>query len=223
MKSCSLIIFDWDGTLVDSISRIVSSLQYASLEGLGKAVSAQQARDVIGLGLVEAISRLHPGQPTHTLVPVIEAYKHHYLHLNQTEAPLFNGVLKMLQELHDRQFILAIATGKSHRGLQHAFEEHPVADFFSAVRCASHYPSKPDPEMLLDILRTFNTPAEQALMIGDSIHDLEMAKNAGVDAIGVTHGVHNETTLMQHQPLYCLNDVTKLCSLVSHNTTDSKG
>ena len=210
MKHYPLIVFDWDGTLVDSIERIVTSLQHASKTSLGESISAQQARDVIGLGLGEAIARLHPELPPHQLEPVIDAYKQHYLYENPVDAPLFPGVITLLQTLTDAGFTLAIATGKSRQGLERSIEEHDVAAFFTTTRCAGEYRSKPHPEMLLSILDELAVNAGDALMIGDSEHDLAMAQHAGVNSVGVTHGVHPAKVLQQFNPLFCLDDVTTL-------------
>ncbi len=205
-----LIIFDWDGTLVDSIQRIVSSLQHAARSALAVAISERQARDVIGLGLKEAMQQLLPRRRDDEVQRAIDAYKRHYLYLNQVEAPLFRGVLPFLQNLADDGYRLAIATGKSRQGLAHAFREHPVETFFSAVRCASDYRSKPHPEMVDSIRDELGVARRHTLLVGDSIHDLQMARNAGVDGVGVTHGVHDFATLSALRPLYCLDDVTKL-------------
>jgi len=120
----------------------------------------------------------------------------------------------MLDELLDKGFTLAIATGKSRSGLEHSLAEHPVGHYFTTTRCAGENQSKPHPEMLLGILNDTQTNAEHALMIGDSEHDLMMAKNANVDAVAVTHGAHTADRLMEHKPLLCLDRVASLSSLL---------
>ncbi len=210
MKHYPVIIFDWDGTLIDSIERIVTSLQHASKVTTGANINAQQARDVIGLGLDEAISKLHPEIEQTALNPVINAYKQHFIHENTVAAPLFPGVRMLLQTLIDMQLTLAIATGKSRQGLDYAITEHNVAHFFTTTRCAGEYLSKPHPDMLLSILDELKVKPSQALMVGDSEHDLLMAKRANVDCIGVTHGVQTAATLMQFDPLFCLDNITDL-------------
>ncbi len=210
MKHYPLIIFDWDGTLVDSIHRIVTSLQYASNVICDTRISTQQAHGVIGLGLDEAVSALHPTLAPAQINAVANAYRQHFLYHNHIEAPLFPGVKNLLKKLVDNHFTLAIATGKSRQGLDHAMAEHNLSVFFSTTCCAGEYPSKPQPDMLLSILDTLQFDASQALMIGDSEHDLLMAKHAGVDSIGVTCGVQSAETLLPFTPLFCLNDIREL-------------
>ncbi|VAW52323.1 Similar to phosphoglycolate phosphatase, clustered with ribosomal large subunit pseudouridine synthase C [hydrothermal vent metagenome] len=213
-KQFPLLVFDWDGTLVDSIERIVTSLQFASKQAENVTLSEAQARDVIGLGLLEAIAKLHPEldvqQDADKLNNIADAYRQHYLYDNKVPAPLFNGVNKLLNELHGEKYTLAISTGKSRAGLEQSINEHQVANYFSATRCAGENKSKPHPEMLHEILAELNFSASQTLMIGDSEHDLKMANNANVQCIGVTHGVHDAATLNNHKPLTCLTDITQL-------------
>ena len=219
MKSQSrrLLVFDWDGTLIDSIARIVSSLQFASESACGVQVSEAAARNVIGLGLREAIEQLHPGMNADDVATVSDAYKQHFMHDNQIEAPLFEGVEVMLDDLRARGYTLAIATGKSRPGLDHSLQTHNLSHYFTSTRCAGENHSKPHPQMLLGILDDVGTRAEHALMIGDSEHDLLMAKNAGVDAIAVTHGVHKAEVLLRHSPLACFDQITELSGFLSHN------
>ncbi|MDH3343392.1 MAG: HAD-IA family hydrolase, partial [Gammaproteobacteria bacterium] len=179
----SLIVFDWDGTLIDSIEQISHSLQVASKMVFNEDINDGAARSVIGLGLLEAIERLHPDKPRTLTEKMAEIYRHHYTNENKVPAPLFAGVIDMLDELHSKGFTLAIATGKSRTGLNHSLTEHPVSHYFSTTRCAGENQSKPHPEMLLGILNDTHTKARHALMIGDSEHDLMMAKNANVDAV----------------------------------------
>jgi phosphoglycolate phosphatase len=221
MKQFHLLVFDWDGTLVDSIERIVTSLQFASRQTVDIHLSETQARDVIGLGLMEAIAKLHPELDTQQhsakLNNIADAYRQHYLHDNKVPAPLFSGVNQLLNELREDGYTLAISTGKSRAGLEQSINEHQVADYFSTTRCAGENKSKPHPEMLHEILDELNFPATQTLMIGDSEHDLKMASNANIKSIGVTHGVHDAATLNKHNPLTCLTDITELSAYLNHN------
>lgn len=221
MKQFHLLVFDWDGTLVDSIERIVTSLQFASRQTVDIHLSETQARDVIGLGLMEAIAKLHPELDTQQhsakLNNIADAYRQHYLHDNKVPAPLFSGVNQLLNELRADGYTLAISTGKSRAGLEQSINEHQVADYFSTTRCAGENKSKPHPEMLHEILDELNFPATQTLMIGDSEHDLKMASNANIKSIGVTHGVHDAATLNKHNPLTCLTDITELSAYLNHN------
>ena len=221
MKQFPLLVFDWDGTLVDSIKRIVTSLQYASKQTVKTDISASQARDVIGLGLMEAIAKLHPElDEKHQfteLENIADAYRQHYIFDNTVPAPLFSGVNKLLDNLKSEGYTLAISTGKGRAGLQQSIDEHNVAKYFSTTRCAGENKSKPHPEMLHEILNELNFSTEEALMIGDSEHDLKMANNANIKCIGVTHGVHDEKTLKKHNPLICLGDITELSDYLNHN------
>ena len=216
-----LLVFDWDGTLVDSIDRIVSSLQHASREAANIEVNKTQAKNVIGLGLNEAIDKLHPEFDRQSdkilLEKIADVYREHYVHHNNVPAPLFAGVENLLSDLSDQGYTLAISTGKSRRGLNHSMDEHNMAEYFTTTRCAGENKSKPHPEMLHEILHELNFPASQALMIGDSEHDLRMANNANMLSIGVTHGVHDAKTLEKHNPLTCLSNITDLLDFLNHN------
>jgi phosphoglycolate phosphatase len=221
MKPFPLLVFDWDGTLVDSIERIVTSLQHASKQAADIHIDETQARDVIGLGLNEAISKLHPEMDTQLhatkLNNIADAYRQHYLYDNTVPAPLFAGVSDLLDELRENGFTLAISTGKSRVGLEQSIDEHQLADYFATTRCAGENKSKPHPEMLHEILDELNFAASQTLMIGDSEHDLKMANNANVQCIGVTHGVHDAKTLEKFNPLICLNNITELSDYLIHD------
>ena len=212
-----LLVFDWDGTLIDSIDGIVCSLQIASKAVCNEDVSEQRARSVIGLGLREAIEALHPELESDYVDRVAEAYKQHYLYQNPTKSRLFDGVREMLEQLRDAGFLLAIATGKSRPGLDRVLAEHGLAAYFNATRCAGESRSKPHPDMLLEILGQLGMQAQQTLLIGDSAHDLLMANNARVDAVAVTHGVNTAEELLQFNPLLCLDDITDLTGFLSHN------
>jgi len=221
MKRFPLLVFDWDGTLVDSIERIITSLQHASRQAADIHINETQARDVIGLSLNQAISKLHPELDAQLhatkLKKIADVYRQHYLYENTVPAPLFTGTKELLGELRENGFTLAISTGKSRAGLEQSIEEHQVADYFATTRCASESKSKPHPEMLHEILDELKFTATQTLMIGDSVHDLKMANNANVKSIGVTYGVHDETILEKFNPLICLNDITELSDYLIHN------
>ena len=221
MKRFPLLVFDWDGTLVDSIERIVTSLQHASKQAADIHISEIQARNVIGLGLIEAITQLHPEldvkQHTTELNNIADAYRQHYLYDNTVPAPLFTGVNNLLDELRGDGYTLAISTGKSRAGLEQSIAEHQLADYFTTTKCAGENKSKPHPEMLHEILYELNFQAAQTLMIGDSEHDLKMANNANMQCIGVTHGVHDAKTLQKFNPLTCLNNITELSDYLNHN------
>jgi len=213
-----LLVFDWDGTLIDSIERIVTSLQYASREVCGVQLGEDQARSVIGLGLHEAIERLHPELDAVNVESVADAYRQNFLVDSKVPELLFDGVEDMLKQLVADDYSLAVATGKSRSGLDRAMQKHRLEHYFATTRCAGENRSKPHPEMLNSILHALDTHANDAVMIGDSEHDMRMAGNAGVNAIGVTHGVEDAESLMMYKPLTCLDDITDLYEFLSHNT-----
>ncbi len=220
------LVFDWDGTLIDSIERITTSLQSAAHKVCGLQVDEQRARDVIGMGLMEAIARLLPDADADTRQRAAEAYKQDFLYDNPVPTPLFDGVRDLLGELQASGYLLAVATGKSRAGLERALDEHDMRGFFVTTRCAGEYASKPDPEMLHAIMRDYDLSDKRTLMIGDSEHDMRMAANADVDAVGVTHGAHSEAELLQHSPLRCLQHITDLSGFLHHTqssmTTEPK-
>lgn len=222
IKQYPLLVFDWDGTLVDSIERIVTSLQHASRHAANIDISEAQAKDVIGLGLREAIAKLHPELDAQNgsveLENIANAYRQHYLYDNPIPAPLFAGARQLLADLRHVGYTLAISTGKSRAGLQQSMNEHRVADYFATTRCAGENKSKPHPQMLHEILQELNFSASQAVMIGDSEHDLKMANNAKMQSIAVTYGVHDAATLTKHRPLVCLHNITELSGYLKHNT-----
>ncbi|MGB5275911.1 MAG: HAD-IA family hydrolase [Gammaproteobacteria bacterium] len=215
-----LLVFDWDGTLIDSIERIVTSLQYASREVCATDLSEDKARSVIGLGLHEAIERLLPEIDAVTVELFAASYRQNFLYDSDVPELLFDGVEELLQRLVADDYTLAIATGKSRTGLDRAMQNHQLGAYFVTTRCADESRSKPHPEMLNSILHQLDTRTNNAVMIGDSEHDMLMASNAGVDAIGVTHGVEAAESLMLHNPLTCLDTITDLYEFLSHNKAD---
>ena len=217
-ENFTLLVFDWDGTLIDSIERIVTSLQYASREVCGIHLGEDEARSVIGLGLHEAIERLHPELDSVQVESVADSYRQNFLVDSKVPELLFDGVEDLLKQLIADNYTLAVATGKSRRGLDRAMQQHKLEHYFATTRCADEHKSKPHPEMLNSILYELDTHANHAVMIGDSEHDMLMAGNAGENAIGVTHGVEDAESLMLYNPITCLDDVTDLYEFLSHNT-----
>lgn len=216
-KEYRCLVFDWDGTLIDSIERITTSLQVAADKVCGIQVSKTDARDVIGMGLTEAVTKLLPGAEASLIEQTAEAYKQDYLYDSTVPCELFAGVRECLQQLRADGYLMAIATGKSRPGLDRSLAEHDMAQYFHTTRCAGEYPSKPQPDMLLSIVEDLDTHTGSTLMIGDSEHDMRMAKNAAVDAIGVTHGAHCADTLKRHDPVMCLQHITEISGFLSHN------
>lgn len=204
-----LIVFDWDGTLMDSAALIVESLQGASRD-LGLEIPQDaQARHVIGLGLSEAIAHLWPTLRATQYETLVERYRHYYLGRDDA-TPLFPGVTEMLQDLSAAGFLLAVATGKSRRGLDRALDHTGVADFFHASRCADECHSKPHPQMLLQLMEVLGVMPKRTLMIGDTSHDLGMAMHAGVAGVAVSYGAHPRASLCEAAPLACVDSVQEL-------------
>ena len=202
-----LIVFDWDGTLIDSAGAIVDSIQ-AACRDLGLPVPDQErASHVIGLGLGDALSYAIPGLPKSEYRSVAERYRHHFL-MRDPEIPLFPGTRDLLAGLRSRGHVLAIATGKSARGLDRALRATGVADYFAASRCADQCASKPAPDMLFELMQELATGADATLMVGDTIHDLQMAANAGVGALAVGHGAHPRDKLLALNPIACVDDTS---------------
>jgi phosphoglycolate phosphatase len=207
-REVRLIVFDWDGTLMDSEAQIVSCLRAVlhdlSLEPLNDAT----LRNVIGLGLREAVDELVPGRDEAFHQAFVTRYREHWF--NSGESSLFSGVVDMLEAFRRQQLLLGVATGKSRRGLDRVLGETGLANCFDATRCADEAPSKPNPQMLLDLMDQLGVTPAQTVMVGDTEYDMEMATNAGVAKIAVTTGVHSEQRLNRHDPLVCLGRISDM-------------
>lgn len=189
-----LVIFDWDGTLMDSTRHIARSLQRACADA-GLAVPAErEALFVIGLNMADTLARVAPGVDEAGARRLSERYRFHFL-ADEHEIPLYEGVPEMLADLHGRGRRMAVATGKARRGLERALDATGLRKWFEATRCADEGFAKPHPGMLLALLDTTGVEAARALMVGDTTHDLELAANAGIDAVAVTYGAHHDELL----------------------------
>jgi phosphoglycolate phosphatase len=189
-----LIIFDWDGTLMDSTAVIASALQSACAD-IGITVPSQRdARFVIGLGAADTFRHVAPTLDGEGQRRLQERYRHHFL-ANESRSPLYDGVREMLSDLHGRGRRLAVATGKARRGLERVLDSTGLRPWFEATRCADEGFAKPHPDMLLMLMDITGVEPRHALMIGDTTHDLELAANAGVDAVSVSYGAHDEELL----------------------------
>ena len=208
-KKFDLIVFDWDGTLVDSADSIVFSLQGAARDLGVTEPSNEEARYVIGLGLNEAIRNLFPSLSSQKLNVISDRYRHHYLTQNK-KISLYKGASDVIKALHAKSFLLAVATGKSRAGLNRSFKSSGLGSFFHASRCADETFSKPHPAMLLELMSQFDVKASRTLMIGDTTHDLQMATNACVSGVGVTYGAHPKKRLETLAPLACVESVAQL-------------
>lgn len=205
-----LLVFDWDGTLMDSVGTIVACTQ-AVIRELGlRELPEERIRGTIGLGLRETIDFLVPGCDDALYETIIEAYRRHWYLTFRDTPVLFAGVEAMLRDLADEGYLLGIATGKSRRGLDFSLHQTGLTGLFHSTRTADEAFSKPHPQMLLDILNDLGVRPADALMIGDTTFDLEMARNAGTGGIGVCTGSHCREDLQRFEPLACLERVVEL-------------
>lgn len=209
MKRYQLVVFDWDGTLLDSAGAIVRAIQAACRDLDLPAPDDAQARHVIGLGLADALHQAVPSLVPERYPAMVERYRHHYL-AGDHELALFAGVGEVVAALRDAGHLLAIATGKSRIGLDRALGHSGLGALFHASRCADECFSKPHPQMLEELMAELGMDPGQTLMIGDTSHDLQMAANAGVDGLAVTYGAHPHEHLRQHGPVACLHTVEEL-------------
>lgn len=215
-KRFDLIIFDWDGTLMDSAALIVASVQAAARDmGLPEPPEAR-ARHIIGLGLVDALRHALPDLPEERYFEVAERYRHHYLSRDH-ELVLFDGAAELVSALAAQEYLLAVATGKSRKGLERALTGSGLDAYFHATRCADDCHSKPHPQMIEELMDELDVAPEATLMIGDTTHDLMMARNAGVASLAVTYGAHPLAELAVVEPLYCADSVAALRAWLSAN------
>jgi phosphoglycolate phosphatase len=204
-KSFDLIVFDWDGTLMDSTAHIVYAIQHAAAD-LGLPIpSAESARQVIGLSLQAALETACPDLPLQRHQEMASACRKHYV-AGDGAAVLFDGVADGLRELTARGVTLAVATGKSRRGLNQALEATGLRAHFAATRTQDDCPSKPHPAMLLELMEQLGVTAQRTLMVGDTTFDLSMAQQAGSHAVGMCYGAHEREALQRHAPLDLFED-----------------
>ena len=211
-----LIAFDWDGTLYDSTRLIVRCIQAAVVDVGGAKPSENDAAWVIGLGLAEALARAAPDVPKEKYAELGHRYRYHYLQ-HQDDLVLFDGVLPMLDALRERGHRLAVATGKSRRGLNDALSTVALQGRFDASRTADETFGKPHPRMLLELMEELDVPAERTLMIGDTTHDLQLAQNAGCASIGVSYGAHEPGGFDVLNPLFIAHSVDSLSAWLLDN------
>jgi len=215
-KQFDLLIFDWDGTLMDSAGVIVDSIQRAC-EDIGLAAPSDRAsRQIIGLGLIQALQTLLPELPADDYPRLVERYRHHYLG-RDADIPLFAGVSGGIRDLHESGFQLAVATGKSRVGLSRALEASGLGPWFAATRCADQTHSKPHPAMVLELIDELDADPARTLVIGDTSHDLLMASNAGVASLGVTYGAHEADDLHPHAPLALIDSFAEVHAWLTAN------
>jgi len=211
-----LLVFDWDGTLMDSAGAIIASIQL-SCSDLGLPVpERERAAHVIGLGLKDALSYAVPELPTSDYGKLAERYRHHYL-ARDPDIELFPGVREMLVALKEKGHLLAVATGKSRAGLERVLEATQLKQYFDSSRCADETHSKPHPAMLQELMQELLVAPEATLMIGDTGHDLQMAVSAGVAALAVSYGAHARDSLTAFNPLACIDTPQELAPWLTKN------
>ena len=214
MHNYKLVIFDWDGTLMDSISRIVSSMISAAKYCELAIPTQNQVKEIIGLSLPIALARLFPDNTDEQHSAMLEQYKYQYVKGDITPTPLFDNAEVLLSALKTENKLLAVATGKGREGLQRVLSETQTEHYFHASRCAGEVNSKPDPQMILSLLAELNILPEHAVMIGDTSHDMQMAQAAGIDRIGITLGVHDRAVLKHYQPRAIVDSLAELQNLL---------
>ena len=215
-KRYRLLVFDWDGTLIDSTSAIAECIRAAARDLALPVPSFEQASHVIGLGLRDSLRLAVPALAPERTAAFVEAYRRHFL-AAEAGMPLFPGVRELLEELRGSGYALAVATGKSRLGLDRALAASGLGPLFSASRCADETRPKPDPAMLHELMALLEVDARQALMVGDTSHDLGMAQGAGVDAIAVTYGAHPGEALRALGPRGCVDSVEALGAWIGQN------
>ena len=209
-----LVVFDWDGTLMDSEAQITQSLANVIAELSLVERNNHELRNVVGLGLPEAIRQLYPDEDETLVETFADRYRHHFLAGNQNPSVLFEGAMDVIRRLHADDYLLAVATGKSRRGLDRSISETQSGDYFHITRCADETHSKPHPQMLYEIMAVLDVAPEETVMIGDTEYDLQMAAEAGTASFGVTYGVHAVERLQAHRPLACLDNISEVGELL---------
>ena len=211
-----LIVFDWDGTLFDSTQLIVRCIQQACRDIGVPVPSDERAAYVIGLGLHDALQHAVPGLDAARYPELGARYRYHYV-ANQHELVLFPGTLPMLQALRTRQHLLAVATGKARRGLDDALQHAQLQGLFDSTRTADETASKPHPLMLQELMAELGVAPGRTLMIGDTTHDLQLARNAGTARVAVSYGAHDTAAFAEFEPLFIARSTAELHQwLVSH-------
>lgn len=208
--ACKVVIFDWDGTLVDSVEHIAGSLHKAATELGFPALEREAYRDIIGLGMVEALEALYPGIGREEMQAIREGYARYFFARKTLPQNVFDGMADILADLRRDGRSLAVATGKSRRGLDSALVSSGLGAHFDITRCADETRSKPDPRMLLEILEHFRVEPSEAVMVGDTRYDLDMARRAEMPAIGVEWGVHKRDELGKYDPIRVASTVQEL-------------
>ncbi|MBT0586442.1 HAD-IA family hydrolase [Alteromonas oceanisediminis] len=205
-----LVIFDWDGTLMDSAAKIVKCMQLAAQDAGLAIPSREAAENIIGISLVPATAQLFDEDNPEVVAHIVNRYKFHYINSDKTPCPLFPGIIPLLDALEPTPATLAVATGKARRGLERAWDNTETRHYFSHSRCADEAESKPSSDMLLQLLDETGIDIQKSVMIGDTTYDMQMAEQIGMDRIGVDYGVHGKHRLNAHQPVFVAESVAEL-------------
>ncbi|TNE75678.1 MAG: HAD family hydrolase [Gammaproteobacteria bacterium] len=211
-----LLVFDWDGTLCDSLSRIVKCIRCAAEEVGLPAPQHEAAKEIVGLGLVDALETLFPGIERAQILAMRDSYSRHFVEFDREPSPFFEGVMETLESLRADGYLLTVATGKSRRGLDRVLKARGLDDFFHGSRCADETAGKPDPRMLLELMAEFQSIPEQTLMVGDTEFDLAMALSAGVPRVAVSYGAHHPERLLKYQPIACVDQFSMIAPVIEN-------
>lgn len=210
-----LVIFDWDGTLLNSLAKISHCMQLAASDAGLEPREVEDIRGIIGLGLPEALATLYPDAQHAPLELLRERYSHHFMIQDQNPCDLYPGVEETLATLKSTGNQIAVATGKSRRGLNRVLGNLGWEEHFHATRCADETASKPNPLMLRELVEELDCPVEEAVMVGDTEFDLAMAANLGMRRVAVSYGAHPQSRLRQHDPVAIIDQIDELLGLVS--------
>lgn len=217
-----LVIFDWDGTLLDSTGHIVASMQRAAAELDWRIPADREVNQVIGLSLPEAIRTLFPDIDDDRLDVFRQGYAAHFTDESRDTSRFFEGAPELLQGLHQSGYLLGLATGKARPGLERVWRTFRIGHYFHASRCSDESRSKPHPAMVQELLETLSVPAREAVVVGDTRFDLDMARAAGVDAVGVRYGAHPPELLEQARPRALVDSLHDLKPLLGLTTVDTE-
>lgn len=214
LSNVTHIIFDWDGTIMDSVAKIVNCMQKSASMANLPVPSTKQVEHIVGISLLPAIQQLFDVEQAKAK-EVRDYYKQVFMDSDQTPCPLFDGAHSLLSGL-SQHYTLGVATGKARRGLHRAFEMTDSARYFNATRCADEAESKPSSDMLLQLLDAWQIKPDQAVMIGDTTYDMQMAQSINMPRIGVSYGVHDKQALQQHRPLHIVDALQDLHDIFLH-------
>lgn len=217
MGKYSLLVFDWDGTLLDSKAQIINCMQSAIGELGLESRADEQITNIIGLGLEKGVAQLYPMMELKLVTKTAQTYREHHIYKDKTPTPLFDGAKEALIKLREAGYDLAIATNKSRRGLDKGLSETGLVDLFPITRTVDDTHPKPNPQMLEEILTDHNLDASKALMIGDSEYDLQLANNTKVDGLAVSYGVHGLMRLLKQDPVGFIDQIGQLPDWLEHH------